>query len=233
MKTHFYITGTTSGLGRALTSELLKHENHWVFGIARSSITQSDRYRHLQLDLSQPDFPFFEFDATDCDTIVLINNAGWIGPVVPLGEQTDSDIELAFGVNLSAAVVLTNRFLKQTKSFAGRRVIINISSGAANYPVASWATYCASKAALDMITKVLREESPEVESLSIAPGIVDTAMQKEIRSANPDQFMAHARFMSYYENGELTAPEVVAAKIIGLLEQNLNTLPVVVSVRDF
>jgi benzil reductase ((S)-benzoin forming) len=233
MKTHYYITGTSSGLGRALTNTLLKAESNHVFGISRTRVTQSDRYNHLQVDLSQPALPSFSFDVNDCDTVVLINNAGWIGPVTPLGEQSDSDIENAIGVNLQAPIILINRFLKQTNDFEGRRLIVNISSGAANYPIAAWSTYCASKAALDMVTQVIREETPDVEIISIAPGIVNTNMQRDIRNANPNQFADHSRFMEYFEKGDLVDPFIVAEKILKLLTQNLNSLPAVISVRDY
>jgi benzil reductase ((S)-benzoin forming) len=232
MRSHFFITGTTSGLGRALTKLFLENPNNIVFGISRTQVNQHERYRHLRLDLSERAFPFFPFEMSGADELILINNAGWIGPILPLGEQEDEDIDTAFGVNLVAPVILMNRFLKQTKEFSGRRVILNISSGAAYNPIESWSTYCASKAGIDMISKVVKQEQSNLEIFSVAPGIVDTAMQREIRSGNPDKFPAHKRFMEYFNNGELMDPDLVAKKIQKILTPGFSSEEVVVSVRN-
>jgi benzil reductase ((S)-benzoin forming) len=232
MRRHFFITGTTSGLGRSLTKRILQDPNNLVFGISRTQVNQHERYRHLSLDLSERAFPYFPFEQKDTQELILINNAGWIGPILPLGEQVDEDIDAAFGVNLVGPVILMNRFLKQTRDFLGRRVIINITSGAANNPIASWSTYCAAKAGIDMISKVVDAEHSDVEVYAIAPGIVDTGMQAEIRSGNPDKFPAHARFMEYFNNGDLMDPDAVADKICKVFTREYKPENVVFSVRD-
>jgi len=53
-----------------------------------------------------------------------------------------------------------------------------------------------------------------ISSLSIAPGIVDTGMQEEIRGANPGSFPSLESFIGYYENGDLTNPNDVAEKLL-------------------
>ncbi len=232
MNRHFFITGTTSGLGRAFTKVILEDAKNFVFGIARSQVNQHERYRHFALDLSERSFPFFPFESAGADTLVLINNAGWIGPMLPLGEQSDEAIDAALGVNLVAPTILMNRFLKETKDFEGRRVIVNITSGAATKPIASWNTYCAAKAAIDMLSRVVQLEQPDVEVYAIAPGVVDTAMQAEIRTGNPSKFPDLSRFIDYHTKGDLADPQVVAEKIYKVLMAEEKPKEVVFSVRD-
>jgi benzil reductase ((S)-benzoin forming) len=157
----------------------------------------------------------------DEEQLIFINNAGWIGEVAPLGsEGQDHDaIHESFHINLVSPTILINQFVSQVKELNERRVIVNISSGAGKYPVKAWSTYCASKAGLDMITRVLNIESPEIESYAIAPGIVDTAMQDNIRSVKPERFPDLERFKNYYENGELKPAVDVAKQLIDLIQK--------------
>lgn len=151
--------------------------------------------------------------------VFLINNAGWIGEIALVGKEgLDHDaIHESFNINLVAPTILINQFISQVKDLDCRRVIVNISSGASSYPVKGWGTYCASKAGFDMLTRVINEESPEIECYAIAPGIVETPMQETIRSAKPEQFPDLERFIGYHENGELRPANEVAAQIVNLL----------------
>lgn len=232
MHNHFYITGTTSGLGRSLTKCILNEPQNKVFGISRTQVNQHERYRHYALDLSERAFPFLPFETVGAQCIVLINNAGWIGPILPLGEQSDESIDTALGVNLVAPVILMNRFLKATKDFDGRKVIVNISSGAASKAIASWSTYCAAKAGIDMVSRVAQLEHPDVEVYAIAPGVVDTAMQAEIRTGSPEKFPDLSKFLNYHTNGDLVNPELVAQKIYSAVMGAERPKEVVFSVRN-
>ena len=53
-----------------------------------------------------------------------------------------------------------------------------------------------------------------ISAVSIAPGIVDTGMQTEIRNADESSFPSLANFIDYYENGELSNPDDVAVKLL-------------------
>ena len=59
-------------------------------------------------------------------------------------------------------------------------VVINVSSGAAVNPFAGWSAYCASKAGLSILTRVLAIEESDARGIRVygfAPGVVDTEMQ--------------------------------------------------------
>ena len=97
--------------------------------------------------------------------------------------------------------------------------VTTISSGASKYPIGSWSAYCVSKAGLDMWTRCLAEEGQEdnISAISVAPGIVDTNMQKNIRHSNPDEFPLHPHFVDYHDSGQLVEPDVVAKQLLSLV----------------
>ncbi len=222
----YIITGTSSGIGKALALKFLEDADAHVLGISRRTAIVHERFTHLRADLSKIEaLEDVEFEFTGLETeIVLVNCAGWIGEIAPLGSQDHLAIEESFNINLVAPSILINQFLIQTKNLNARRVIVNISSGAAKHPIKSWATYCASKAGLEMLTRVLNEEHPEIESYAISPGIVNTNMQQDIRDAKPGLFPDQERFKNYFVQGELKSPEEVAAQIVYLLH-NPNQIP--------
>src|SRR3546814_9699314 len=77
-----------------------------------------------------------------------------------------------------------------------------------------WGVYCATKAALDRYTQVLAAENSNVRSVSLAPGVVNTGMQKHIRASNPTDFPNLQRFVDMHDQGQLAEPAAVAAKIL-------------------
>jgi len=115
-------------------------------------------------------------------------------------------------------------------------VIINISSRAARHPIESWAPYCASKAAIDMFSQVIQAEngyeSNRIKIFSVAPGIVDTKMQQQVRDSNPIDFPHHKKFVGYKNNGQLVTPESVALKILGIAENPQEHQNVLIYVRQ-
>lgn len=220
----FYITGASSGIGLALTSYILTLPGCRVIGYARRCTTANPNYTHIYADLSQPgiatnvEIPSFE----TAEHIVLINNAGMLGDVKPVGELNNQVLEQTFILNTIAPAVLTNRILSLYSKTNAKITIVNISSGAARHPIESWAGYCASKTALDMFSLVIQAEqklkkNPRVTVLSIAPGVVDTPMQDHVRRVPKDIFPQAERFHQYKTKGMLENPEGVAKKIVELI----------------
>ena len=109
---HYFITGTSTGIGNALATALLQRSNTHIVGLGRSCTIEHERYTHHTIDLSIPEAAkTYEFEVPATATkIVLINNAGTLGEVGPLGAVADEAIEQAFYLNLIAPAVLMNRF---------------------------------------------------------------------------------------------------------------------------
>lgn len=217
------ITGGNKGIGLGLANEY--HKNGYrVISISRSKKEKLYSEEQYQCDLSKPETIeatikeiFSHLDRNNTKVIALINNAGNLGTVNTAENLTPEDINYTITVNLSTPLILSSLFIKYTKGWECKKKIINISSGAAINPYESWSMYCASKAGLDMITKVLSKEQKEIKNgvkvVSIYPGVVDTEMQAKARNTPKENFKSVQRFIDFYEHGELTTPAQVAEKI--------------------
>ncbi|ERJ12173.1 (S)-benzoin forming benzil reductase [Haloplasma contractile] len=232
---YYIITGTSRGLGEALANELID-ENNSLFCISRSKnetlITNAKNkgasLEYIEYDLlnveriDQLIEDIFEgITLQESDAVYLVNNAGMVGPIKPIGKCESKDMTANITLNTIAPMALTNAFMKQTENFNGEKLVINISSGAGKRPFFGWGTYCTSKAALDMFTKCVgleqgNKENP-VKVYSFGPGIVDTTMQKEIRSSNNEDFEQVERFIKFKEEGQLKSPEFVAKQVLKLI----------------
>jgi len=228
------LTGASRGLGQALAYGLAREGTQLITlaRTARPELAAHARARGCILqehtvDLSDP--AAIESAAgqvlsalpRDARRYLLINNAGTLGPVGP-GPHPAQDIAAALQVNVTAAMVLTGHFIRATDGMAATRRILNISSGAGRGAVAGWGVYCASKAALDMYTQCVKLEqgSDGARIVSLAPGVIDTAMQAEIRATDPAAFPSLSRFTGLHANGQLSAPEAVAARILAYLDRD-------------
>lgn len=236
---YYYITGASKGIGKALVEYLLKDPSNKVIGISRSRDMEHANYEHVSMDLSNIDeaegFRFMPHH--DAKKIVLINNAGALGMVKPVGKLTAHAIAYTYLLNLVAPSVLINNFMHAYASFKAEKLIVNVSSGAGKYPIDGWSVYCASKSGLDMFSKVVAEEQKlnkgDFKILSIAPGVVDTGMQAHIRSVNKTDFSRIEDFINYKLSGQLSDPKNVAEKFFRILSQADSISDTVISVRDF
>jgi NAD(P)-dependent dehydrogenase (short-subunit alcohol dehydrogenase family) len=151
---------------------------------------------------------------------ILINNAGVIGPIAPLAEADPQAWLQNIRINLDG-VFLPCRLALRGMLERGWGRIVNVSSGAARGHTAAWSAYSAAKAGVETMTRVLgiELEGTGVRANAIRPGVVDTEMQVEIRSAPEAQFGAEnlSRFRGFKERGVLRPPEEPARLILWLL----------------
>src|SRR5690606_39916440 len=99
--------------------------------------------------------------ATAVPRFVLVDNAGAIEPIGLVESLQAAPLSRSLQVNLGSAMLLSAVFLAATEPLDAERRILNISSGAARYPVAGWSAYCSAKAALDMFTRCIAAERSE------------------------------------------------------------------------
>lgn len=230
------LTGASRGIGAAMARGLAKpgtrlitlarREDPELAAYARSQDAQLEQ---LSVDLS--DLAAAEAAARRiCDTLprdarryLLINNAGTVHPVSGTDALIDGPaIAAAFNLNVTAVMLLTARFLAAVEDLKADRRVLNISSGAGRNPNAGWGVYCATKAALDMYSRVVKQEQGEngARVVSLAPGIVDTDMQAAIRSSDPKSFPALAKFQDFHATGKLSSPANVASRILAYLDRD-------------
>lgn len=232
-----YITGSSRGIGAALV-DLLLEQGYQVIGLARTSVPQRLNFTSISIDLNDMEAVHdFQFTET-AEEVLLINNAGIIGEISPVGQISDSSIQRVMNVNTIAPQILINKLIRTYSKSIRKGHIINISSGAGKQPIDAWASYCASKAALDLFSRTTAEElksrgTDNWHIHAIAPGVVDTQMQTDIRSANPNDFILLDRFISLKNDNELSDPKSVAQKIYKVIEHPLDFPETVISVRDF
>lgn len=223
MKRLAVITGTSRGIGRELAAAFLA-EGFFVLGISRTRVdTELDpvysnsNFEAIQMDLAEMDFSRLGLDRfTAYEEQLLILNAGQLGEIAPVRAWKDPQVASFFSVNVSSNILLTAYFLS---SFTHSNTIIYISSGAARRAIASWSLYCASKAATEHFLECLSLEEAELgrdtRVYSVAPGVVDTEMQREIRTST-GHFSDRDRYRDLFSENKLLCPAKVAQKMVEL-----------------
>ncbi|WP_395057277.1 SDR family NAD(P)-dependent oxidoreductase [Flavobacterium sp.] len=225
MKKHLIITGGNKGIGSGIVSAY-KNSGYQIISIART-LNPSDEYKEVTqivLDLiitEDLENAFSQIlNAIDKDAverIVFINNAGTLGKIGRLENNSVSDIQSIIQINTITPFLLTSVFLKETQNWNCSKKIINISSGAAVKPYYGWSLYCASKAAIDMMTKAVAVEQETIENgtkiVAIYPGVVDTDMQTQIRKSKIENFADLQRFIDLKESNSLVSIETIGKEI--------------------
>ena len=227
------ITGTGSGIGKAL-AELLLSAKYIVFGYSRTNQIKHNNFTFTPIDLrnlkevQKIKFPKVEVAAE----VLLVNNAATIGSILPLNKKSTTDIINEYNLNLITPTLLSNLFINTYSK--NQKILINIGSGAATYPIASWSSYCATKSGLDMLTEVIeKEKHKNLKVFSIHPGVVDTNMQQKIRESDAKYFSLLDKFTAYYNNGELNSADNVAQKIYRIIAKKVVLADILVKLIDY
>jgi NAD(P)-dependent dehydrogenase (short-subunit alcohol dehydrogenase family) len=235
------LTGHSRGLGAALAAALLARGIATLGLARRDNAALAARYpqllREVVLDLSDSAALRSWLDGGELHTwlagaarVLLINNAGVVGPVGALDVQSPAQLARAVALNVSAPLMLAAAF---AASNTAERRIVHISSGAARQPIAGWSFYCASKAALDQHARtVAADATPGVRICSLAPGVIDTDMQAAVRASDPARFPQHARFVAMHAEGALLAPAAVAERLLDYLLGDAFGAQAVADLRD-
>jgi benzil reductase ((S)-benzoin forming) len=223
--TRAIVTGHTRGLGAALAEQLLAR-NIDVLGLSRSrndALAQHfpQTLQQVELDLADPAIVtrWLAGDALSrfvdgADSVLLFNNAGTVQPIGPIHGQDAAAIANAVTLNVATPLMLSSALAAASVAASDRR-IVHISSGAARNAYAGWSIYCATKAALDHHARaVALDANRALRICSLAPGVVDTNMQAEIRGSGAEQFPLREKFEELKRNGQLVSPEQCAIQLI-------------------
>lgn len=215
------ITGGSKGIGKGIIEAYLS-EGFQVYSISRTKNEEFAAITQIEFDLSKTDGivalltgVFKNFKSTEVEKITLINNAGTLGQIGKI--EVITDIEKTVQLNTVAPLILTSTFISLTKNWNCEKKIINISSGAAQKPYHGWSIYCATKAAIDMMTKTVALEQESVENgvkiIAIYPGVVNTAMQAQIRQSDKESFASIDRFLELKATNSLANATTVGKQI--------------------
>jgi NAD(P)-dependent dehydrogenase (short-subunit alcohol dehydrogenase family) len=182
------ITGASRGLGRAL-ARFLAHQGHRLVLTARGkgaleAVREELGSAHVTAlagDVGDPAHRRSLVEAAEQagGLSLLVNNASTLGPSpLPLLERYPLEaLRSVYEVNVVAPLALVQLALPQLRKRNG--TVVNLSSDAATGGYATWGGYGSSKAALDLLTKTLAAEVPEVAFVSVDPGDMRTQMHQE------------------------------------------------------
>ena len=152
---------------------------------------------------------------------VLIHNAGVIDPICKISQLAeDPQLMDAFPrnvqVNFLSVVQMTSHLLHYLRAVRGN--VLFVSSGAANRAIDGWSAYCCAKTALFRFADSLALEEKEhgINVISVRPGVVDTDMQRDIRSTGVDQMKDYEFFKELHEQKKLLDPNLTAERICPL-----------------
>ncbi|MDG2304626.1 MAG: SDR family NAD(P)-dependent oxidoreductase [Candidatus Binatia bacterium] len=215
------ITGASRGLGAGIAKVASERGMSLVL-CSRSTpaLPPGSRTRTLEIDVSDPDaVDRVAREATEHfgHVDLWVNNAGLLEPMGPLRDAPPQDLKDHFDVNVLGATLGCRAFVRILHETNRRGVLLNISSGAARKPYAGWSAYCAGKAAIDRLSETIAlEEGDRLKVHAVAPGLIDSDMQAQIRKVADEEFPSAARFRKAHADGTLIAPEVAGAALLDL-----------------
>ncbi|KAJ2392752.1 hypothetical protein GGI23_005155 [Coemansia sp. RSA 2559] len=230
MKRVAIVTGASRGIGLAISKKFLELGVS-VIGVSRSHEVLAKLQEDFVEEYGQSAFIPCAADVTDAKDVesinrcleqnkmelcALINNAGVLEPLAKIADLSIEQWRHHFEVNVTSVIALTQKLMPALRRNKG--CVVNVSSGAASHVYHGWSAYCASKAALNMITESIAVEEPDVVALAIRPGVVDTDMQGTIRNSGGQAMRPneYAKFKEFHETGGLLPPEKPAHAIVKL-----------------
>jgi benzil reductase ((S)-benzoin forming) len=234
MHQHLYLlTGASRGLGRAFAQQLLQ-PGHQLLCLSRSTdptlaeaaLAAGVVCEQWPADLADPvpvasrlDAWLRDIDPQRFASATLINNAALLLTPGPLDRSETPQISAALRVGLEAPALLSAAFLRATRHWQTDKRVLNISSGLGRHAMAGSASYCAVKAGLDHLSRAQAlDEALHTNGariVSLAPGVIDTDMQVQLRGAGTEGFPNHEFFVQMHRDGQLSTPAAAAARILG------------------
>jgi len=194
------ITGVTRGLGRALAEEFIR-AGHTVIGCGRGAEGIIDlRFKHsaphdfAAVDVSAPvkvelwaDRVFALHGAPD----LLINNAALMNKPAPLWKVSPEEFSRLVDVNIKGVANVIRVFVPEMIKAGRGGVIVNFSSGWGRSTSPEVAPYCATKWAIEGLTRALAQELPEgMTAVPLNPGVINTDM---LRTCWPEEAASHEK----------------------------------------
>ncbi|KAJ9203794.1 hypothetical protein DTO164E3_2148 [Paecilomyces variotii] len=222
------VTGASRGIGWVIAQYLLKAPgSNNVLVIARSQepLQKLKEQYGGQVEYMTGDLADLSIAKKAVDKALasfgrldgLVLNHGILGQVGKIAEADPQQWKHGFDVNFTSLVAFVRAAIPSLRQSKGR--IVFTSSGAAISAYKGWGLYGATKAAMNHLALTLGAEEPDITTVSIRPGMVDTEMQRQLREDHATNLEAdvHAKFTGVHKEGKLLKPEQpghVMAKLV-------------------
>lgn len=249
------LTGASRGLGQAMARQLIAPDRLLLCisrgmdkALTELTAASGAHVEQWSQDLSDPveaserlERWLHSLHPPGLSSATLINNAGVIPAIAPIGLCPPDEMARALRVGLEAPMLLTGAFLRVTGQWVetgwhGSRKVLNISSGLGRRPMASQAPYCAAKSGLDHFSRCVALEEhlhPRgAQIVSLAPGVIDTDMQTHLRGGDASHFPDLAQFQSLKEHGLLASADDTARRVLAFLQRSDFGESPVADIRD-
>ena len=246
----FVLTGASRGLGAAMAAQLLL-PGHRLLGLSRqrsATLETAAAANGIVLDQWPIDLAdstaaaarlrdwLAQFEPAEFNSATLINNAAMLPRIGALADSDAGEVATSLRVGLEAPMLLTAAFLHATENWRGLRRVLNISSGLGRRAMAAQSPYCAAKAGLDHFSRALALEEAGrpngAKIVSLAPGVIDTDMQVQLRGADAAGFPDRASFVGLKQNGQLASSDAAATSVLRYLNRTDFGSQVIADVRD-
>ena len=186
------VTGASRGIGAAIAQDLTGR-GYAVAGLSRSGTCPVGTGYACDMNDEWQIAKTFAAIAGTGAIVGLVNNAGQY-QTGPTSSLTTSHYEATMRTNATSVFVAAREAYPHLKA-AGGGLIVNISSFFARLGVSQHLAYCASKGAIEAMTRCLAVEwaRDKIRVLSVAPGYIHTDFNKAYFESEPGQAMLKAR----------------------------------------
>lgn len=184
---HALVTGAGRGIGAALAAALAEAGAHVHLAARTASEIAALASQFLHNGWHATAHTVDMNDVAAVETLigllppldVLVNNAGTNRPK-PLTDVTEDDYDAVFGLNVRSVYFTTQAAVRRMRAAGKRGSVINISSQMGHVGAANRSIYCASKHAIEGLTKALAVElGPEgIRVNAIAPTFIETPLTR-------------------------------------------------------
>ncbi|KAK9456683.1 hypothetical protein V1511DRAFT_495004 [Dipodascopsis uninucleata] len=232
----FIVTGASRGLGYNIAEKLLSEPvSAKVVGVARSAAgmtTLKEKYPS-QFEYVTGDLSDFETSIKTAKTAVekfgtingIVFNAAVISPVATVANLDINAFKKLFDINYFSILVMLKEAMPYLRKTNGKVVFVS-SEASLETHFHGWQAYGSSKACLNHLAVTLTAEEPDIFAISIDPGVMDSAMQAEIRSDHGSQMKGehHDYLLKIKEDGSIPSINPPATVISNLVVKGFKEL---------
>jgi benzil reductase ((S)-benzoin forming) len=234
-----FISGASSGIGLAMARSV-PYAGARVIDISRRG---AKGIEHFPADLAEPTEwdRVAELFATEMkgfagERVVFIHSAGTLDPIGFAGEVDAAAYAREVLLYAAAPQVLGDAFLRAAAGTTAQCTLLLITSGAASSVYEGWSAYGAGKAAVDQWARTAGAEQKRrggrCRVLAVAPGVIATAMQEQIRAMTEENFPVVERFRELHRAGALRDAAEAARDLWGLVVKDTFQNGAVLDLRE-